>query len=110
MALEKWWSDRKLMLGFILVLLSIIIGVWGKVLLPFNILKGISLWGISWLILFLGIFLVGWETIKMIQSQIHQHVRKTVKGTYNYTKKTSRSIVKKIKNRNEKKSIDFGNE
>ena len=45
--------------------------------------------------LFAGIFLVGLETIKMIQNKISQNVRKTVKSTYNHAKKLPGIIKRK---------------
>ena len=119
------WRDKKFVAGFILVLLSIIVGFYGKVLLivkfyePIYLITGLSIYAFSFILLFVGIFLVGWETVKMIQQRIHHHVKHTVKRTYhhakelpkkgyNYTKqlhkkgidkitKTSRGIVEKIK-------------
>ncbi|MBI2651873.1 hypothetical protein HYX00_00265 [Candidatus Woesearchaeota archaeon] len=87
-----WWKDKKLLAGFILVFLSIALGLYGKGLFivkfyePVYLITGLSLWVSSWILLLLGIFLVGWETVKMIQMRINHHVRKTVKGTYEYTK------------------------
>lgn len=120
-----WWKDRKLLAGIILVIASIILGFYGKIVIiakfyePIGLITGISLWTFSWILLFLGAFLVGWETVKMIQMRIQHHVKKTVKGTYDYTKslprksyhytrdlhkkgmdkiaKTSKSIVDRIK-------------
>ena len=91
-----WYKDRKLLAGFILVLLSIILGLYGKVVLivkfykPIGLITGISLWAFSWILLLLGIFLVGWETVKMIQQRIQHHVRKTVKETYHHAKELPR--------------------
>ena len=87
-----WWKDKKLLIGFVLVLLSIILGFYGKVLPlirfynPAYVLIGLSIWIFSWILLFLGVFLVGRETIKMIQTYINNQVKKTVKETYHYTK------------------------
>ena len=93
--LSNWWKDKKLLAGIILVILSLIIGFYGKGLLgvfiidwinkiynPFYLLTGLSVYAFSWILLFLGVFMVGWETIKIIQSRIHHHVRRT----YHYTK------------------------
>ena len=90
--LDLWWKDKKLLSGVILVALSIISGFYGKVLFifkfyePVYLLTGLSFYALSWVLLFLGIFLIGWETVKMIQYRIHNQVKNTVKGTYNYTK------------------------
>lgn len=87
-----WWKDKKLLAGFILVMSSFILGLYGKVLFiskfyePVQLITGLSIWAFSWVLLFLGVFLVGWETVKMIQYKIQHHVKKTVKDTYHYTK------------------------
>ena len=87
-----WWKDKKLLAGVILVLLSIIVGFYGKGLFivkfyePVYLITGLSLWAFSWVLLLLGVYLVGWETVKMIRYKIHHHVRKTVTDTYHYTK------------------------
>lgn len=87
-----WWKDKKLLTGVILVLLSVILGFYGKVLIvvkfyePVQLITGVSIYAFSFVLLFAGIFLVGWETVKMIQQRIRHHVRKTVKETYHYTK------------------------
>lgn len=104
------WKDKKLLAGFVLVLLSIILGFYGKGLLfqyivkfyePFYLITGLSIWAFSWVLLFLGVFLVGWETVKMIQMRIHHHVKKTVKdtvkGTYHYTKDKYKKFGKNFK-------------
>ena len=88
----SWWKDKKLLAGVILVLLSIIVGFYGKGLFiikfyqPVYLITGLSLWALSWLILLFGIFLVGLETVRMIKQRIQHHVKKTVKDTYHYTK------------------------
>ena len=88
-----WWKDRKLLAGVILVILSSILGFYGKVLIitkfyePIQLITGLSLYAFSFLILLLGIFLVGWETIRLIQKRIHHHVKTTVKKTYHHAKK-----------------------
>lgn len=89
----EWWKDRKLITGFILVLSSIIIGFYGKIVViakfyePIGLITGLSIWAFSWVLLFIGIFLVGWETVKLMHRRIHHHVKKTAKDTYEYTKK-----------------------
>lgn len=91
-----WWKDRKLLAGVILVILSVILGFYGKILSiakfyePVYLITGLSIWAFSWILLFLGIFLVGWETVKLIQQRIHHHVKRTVRGTYDYTKEISK--------------------
>ena len=76
-----------------LIVLSIIIGEFGKGLFIIKfyklkyLLTGLFMWAFSWILLLLGVFLVGWETVTMIRASIHHHVKKTVKDTYKYTKK-----------------------
>ncbi|MBI2541432.1 hypothetical protein HYV80_01870 [Candidatus Woesearchaeota archaeon] len=90
---KELWKDRKLLTGFILVLLSIIIGFYGKIISiakfyePIGLITGLSIWAFSWVLLFIGIFMVGWETVKLMHQRIHHHVKKTAKDTYEYTKK-----------------------
>lgn len=95
----KWWKDKKLLAGIALVLMSVILGFYGKSLLglfianlirklyePIYLFTGLSVYALSWILLLLGIFLVGWETVKMIQYKIHHHVKKTVVQTYHHAK------------------------
>ena len=106
-----WYKDKKLLAGVILVILSFIVGFYGKVLLiakfyePIYLITGLSVWAFSFILLFAGVFLVGWETVRMIQYRIHHHVRKTVKQTYHharqlpkkgydYTKKLHKKLTK----------------
>lgn len=113
-----WWKDKKFLAGFILVFLSIILGLYGKALSitrfyePVKLITGLSIWAFSWILLFLGVFLVGWETVKMIQSNIHHHVKRTVKETYHYTKglpkksfdytkELHKKVIKKLKSKND---------
>ncbi|MBI2559015.1 hypothetical protein HYW20_06875 [Candidatus Woesearchaeota archaeon] len=87
-----WWKDKKLLAGVILVVLSFILGFYSKVLIivkiyePVSVITGLSIYAFSWILLFIGIFLVGWETVKMIQMKIHHQVKKTARETYGYTK------------------------
>lgn len=89
----EWWKDKKLLAGFALVLSSIIIGFYGKIVFfarfyePIGLVTGLSIWAFSWVLLFIGIFLVGWETVKLMQRRIQHHVSKTAKDSYEYTKK-----------------------
>ena len=106
-----WWKDRKLLAGVILVLSSIIIGFYGKVIFiakfyePIWLITGLSLWAFSWILLLFGIFLVGWETVRMIQQRIRHHVKKTVQDTYDYTKEISKKGYHHTKNLH-RKSMD----
>ncbi len=108
-----WWKDRKLVTGIIIVALSFIIGTYGKVLSiakfyePIHLLTGLSLYAFSFVLMFIGAFLVGWETIKMINYKIHHHLKKTVKDTYNHAKeihKKGYNYTKSLKNRWKRKN------
>ena len=116
-----WWTDKKLLAGIFIIIASFIMGLYGKSLLgvfvvkslvklyePIYLITGISVWVFSWLLLFLGVFLVGWETVKLIQSRIHYHVKETAKKTYHhartlpikgyhYTKELHKKSIAKIK-------------
>lgn len=87
-----WYKDKKLLAGVILVVLSAILGFYGKALLivkfyePFYLITGLSIWAFSFILLFFGIFLVGWETVKLIQQRIHHHVKHTMRRTYHHAK------------------------
>ena len=112
------WKDAKFLIGVVLVIVSFILGIYGKGLLgvyitkvvlkiyePFYLITGLSVYAVSFLLLFLGIFLVGWETVKMIQYRIRHHVKKTVRSTYHYTKGLPRKGYEYTKELH-KKSMD----
>ena len=88
-----WFRSKKFVIGFSLVILSFMLGFYGKVLFiarfyePFYLITGLSIFAFSWVLLFLGAFLVGRETVKTMQDKINQSVKKGVKDTYQYTKK-----------------------
>ena len=96
-----WWKDKKLLAGVILVVLSFILGFYGKVLFiikfyePVYLITGLSVYAFSFVLLFVGIFFVGWETVKMIKQRIHHHIKRTAKGTYEYTKSLPKRLHKK---------------
>ena len=109
-----WYKDRKLLTGITLVIASMILGLYGKGLLglffinlinklykPVYLFTGLSVYGFSWILLFLGVFLVGWETIRMVRDRINHQVKKTYRYTkglprkgYDYTKKLHMKLTK----------------
>ena len=95
------WRDKKFLTGFALVILSIILGFYGKILFilkfyePVQLITGLSIWAFSWILLFFGVFLVGWETIKTIQNQIKNNVKKTAKKGYDYTQNMGKKFQSK---------------
>ena len=86
-----WWKDIKLLVGIVLVILSFVLGFYGKVLFifkfyePIYLITGLSIYSLSFILLFIGIFIVGWETVKMIQQRIHHHIKHAIKQTYHHT-------------------------
>ena len=110
----EWYKDRKLLAGIILVVASFLLGLYAKGLLglffaglfnklykPLYLLTGLSIYALSWILLFLGVFLVGWETVRMIRDRIRHHVKKGYHYTkglpkkgYHYTKKLHRKLTK----------------
>lgn len=125
----QWYKDNKLMIGIIIVVISFILGFWGKVLIvaelykPVELITGVSVYGFSWILLFVGAAMVGWSTVKRINYMINRHIKKTVKKTYHHARKlpkksyhytkelhrksmdrlatTSRAIAEKIKKKND---------
>lgn len=89
----QWYKDNKLLIGIIIVILSFILGLYGKVLIvaklfePVELITGISIYAFSFVLLFIGVFLVGLRTVKMIQDRIQHHIKKTVKKTYHHAKR-----------------------
>ena len=101
----RWFKDKKFFLGIVLVILSFALGFYGKALFifkfyePFYFITGLSIWAFSWILLFFGAFLLGAKTMEIIQKRIKHEVKKTVRGTYNYTRelpKKSYDYTKKL--------------
>lgn len=112
-----WYRDMRLLAGIILVVLSFALGLYSKGLLglffanllnslykPFYLLTGVSVYALSWILLFTGILLVGMETVRLIKQRIHHHVRQTYHYTrnlpkkgYNYTKELHKKSIARIK-------------
>ena len=88
METEKWWKDKRLLIGVIFVVVSFLLGTYGKIVIitkiyePINWITGLSIWAFSWIVLYIGAFLIGWGTIKIIKDRIRNRVKKTIKGTY----------------------------
>ncbi|MEK6942778.1 MAG: hypothetical protein AABX00_01820 [Nanoarchaeota archaeon] len=111
-----WWKDINLFIGIFLILASLVIGFYGKGLIgiffsdllsklysPFYLFTGLSVYGASWIVMFIGISIVGWETARIIQYKIRHKVKKTVKKTYKHAKnihKKSGDYAKRLHNSN----------
>ena len=121
-----WWKDKKLLLGAILIMLSLILGFYSKILFiakfydMFYLITGISIYAFSWILLFAGAFLLGRETMKIAQQKINQQLLSTMTKTYHYTKALprkgihytrkgihyTRRLHKKFKERNKPKKLE----
>ena len=102
-----WYKDLRFLSGITLIIISIIIGGFGKGLSilrfykPVYLITGLSLWAFSWILIFLGIFLVGMETFRMIKQRIRHHIKRTYHYTrelpkkgYHYTKNLHKKLTK----------------
>lgn len=89
----QWYNDNKLMIGIVIVVVSFILGFWGKVLIvaklykPVELITGIQVYAFSWILLFLGAFIVGWRTVRRIQHRINHHVKNTYRHAKNLPRK-----------------------
>lgn len=111
----KWYQDRKLMIAFIIIILSFVLGFYGKALIiikfyqPIYVITGISIFAFSWVMLFVGIFMVGWSTVKRMQEEINQNVKIAAKKTYYQAKYQATNIPRnatKITIGMHRKSVD----
>src|SRR3989344_2172839 len=84
----KWYQDRKLLIAFILIIISFILGFYSKAIIitkfyePISLITGLSLYTFSWILLFIGVFMVGWSAVKAMHVRIHDEMKNTVKKTY----------------------------
>lgn len=107
----KWYQDRKLLIAFIIIIASFILGVYGKAIIiikfyePIYLITGLSLYTFSWILLFVGIFMVGWRTVKAMQRKIQHNVKSAAKKTYYHAKDLPRRATK-ITKAISKKSIN----
>ena len=114
----QWYKDNKLMIGIVIVVISFILGLWGKVLIvaelyrPVELMTGISVYAFSWILLFLGAFIVGWRTVRRIRQRINHHVKKTYRHAkslpgkgYDHAKRLHRKGYNHAKNLH-RKSMD----
>ncbi len=100
----KWYQDKKLIIAFILIIISFILGFYSKAIIitkfyePISLITGLSLYTFSWILLFIGVFMVGWRAVKAMHIKIHHHVRKTVKDTYHHARKFPKRATNYTKN------------
>ena len=78
-----WYKDMALMIGVALIALSFVLGSYGKFIIitkifkPVEVITGGAVWLLSWIVLFIGISLTGWETFRIIKYRIKHKVKKT---------------------------------
>lgn len=100
----KWYQDKKLIIAFILIIISFILGFYSKAIIiakfyePISLITGLSLYTFSWILMFIGVFMVGWRAVKAMHVKIHHHVRKTVKDTYHHARKFPKRATDYTKN------------
>ena len=111
-----WYKDIALIVGIVLILISIFLGFYGKVLFvvtihqsPVEWLPGVIVWLFSWLVLFIGISLVGWETFKIINYKIKHRVKKAYSDAKKLQKK-SQYHAKRLHNRGLEKIAEMTKE
>jgi hypothetical protein len=87
-----WYRDIKLLAGIILVIISFVLGFFSKIVIfaapfvePIIWWTGLSVYALSWIMLFFGAFLIGWESVKLMQQRINYHVIHATRKTYHYT-------------------------
>ena len=100
----KWYQDKKLIIAFILIIISFVLGFYSKAIIiakfyePISLITGLSLYTFSWILMFIGVFMVGWSAVKAMHARIHHHVRKTVKDTYHHARKFPKRATDYTKN------------
>src|SRR3990167_2782241 len=125
----KWYKDRKLIIAFVIIVTSFVLGAYSKAIViikfyePIYVITGLSLYTFSWILLFAGVFMVGWSTVKRMHQDIHNNVKSAAKKTYHKAKRipghatritkhlhrkgmekitgTSKAIVESIKKQND---------
>jgi len=100
----KWYQDRKLLIAFILITISFVLGFYSKAIIitkfyePISLITGLSLYTFSWILLFTGAFMVGWRAVKAMQIRIHDGMKSTVKKTYHGAIKLPKRATAMTKN------------
>lgn len=118
-----WYKDLKLLAGITLVISSFILGFFGKIVFLsmfyrsitlITVITGISVYALSWIMLFIGAFLIGRETVKLMQQRINRQVLHATKKTYHYTTHYPKKglhhalkLHKKFKERHRHKKVEI---
>ena len=106
--------DPKLFSGIFFVIASFVAAKFGTVLffVKYNVLEyrlaGAIIYALSWILFFLGVLLVGFETINLARKKINENLKKSVKSTYDYTLRLHHSGIKKITKSSKKIAKRFG--
>ena len=104
----KWYRDRKLIIAFVIIVISFILGAYSKAIIiikfyePIYLITGLSLYTFSWILLFVGVFMVGWRTVKAMQARMQHEVGKSVKKTYHHARKLPGKAATMAKNLHKK--------
>ena len=104
----KWYRDKKLIIAFVIIVISFILGIYSKALViikfyePIYVITGLSLYTFSWILLIIGILMVGWRTVKAMNQKIHHNVKSAAQSTYYKTKDMHRKSMDKIKSTSRK--------
>src|SRR3989344_563643 len=99
-----WYQDKKLIIAFILIVISFILGFYSKAIIftkfyePISLITGLSLYTFSWILMFIGVFMVGWSAVKAMHIKIHNEMKSTVKKTYDNAVKFPRRATDYTKN------------
>ena len=108
---SKWYQDRKLMIAFVIIVMSFILGIYSKAIIiikfyePVYLITGLSLYTFSWLLLFIGVFMVGWSTVKAMNRRINSNVKSAAKKTY-YKARNVQGKATELTKKIHKKSLD----
>ena len=108
---SKWYQDRKLMIAFVIIVISFILGIYSKAIIiikfyePVYLITGLSLYTFSWLLLFIGVFMVGWSTVKSMNRRINNDVKRAAKKTY-YKARNVQGKAAELTKKIHKKSLD----
>lgn len=102
-----WYKDWKLIVGIITIIISFGLGIVGKIIPVIKfpntkyIVAGISVYILSFVILFIGIVLVGTETIKIIRSKLTHNVKQIHQKSAKKIVETSNFLINQVNKKNE---------
>ena len=104
-----WLSNRKVVIGVSLIVVSFVLGLFGKILPlvklgdPVYVYAGIITWIVSWAILFLGALFIGRGAMNLLQQRVKFHAKRSMKEAYNYTRDLHRKSMERLKSKRQLK-------